>query len=534
MKWFLVGSLCLICSLGIVRGDAAADLYNKGAAALQAGQYDDAAQAFDSIITGYPLTQNMDDVRIRAGFAFLHAGKFAEAIDRLSKEAAPAAKPAYRSTALYFTALAQFSQAQKNTDTTAAAKQFSDAATTLTTLIGLGATPDNKDYLEQALYYRSLAEYLKSDYASAEKDLLLVIQSYPASLTLPDYWLRLGSVYAVETNQAVAAKKPAADINALAQKALDAFDHVSRDPNALVQANDANMSKAEILFLVAQLDTSSPTGYEKALDAFRQVKRKADMIPLQEQRLDQLKKQTQQQLQTSGASFANDASLLIEREENRLKDLKDTTSPDPVIQALIRMAECYVSMKQPNEARTILHRLVAHATLNSDQQKELDFQVLYSYTLGGQIEQANKALDDYLSKHAGDPVADSISYQIAAELMKRNDFAGALDQSNRSIKDFPNGKYVGDAIALKAQALGRLGRIQESDSVISDYLKANPTSPVANQMFLTKAQSEGTRNEFDQGAGRLQGGEGQCFGEQGPARRGRGRVHPDAELAEAI
>jgi len=497
VKWFLVGSLCLICSATLVRGDAAADLYNKGVAALQAEQYADAAQSFDSIITGYPLTPNIDDVRIRAGFSYLHAGKYPEAIDRLSKEAAASAKPAYRSTALYFTALAQFSEAQKNTDQTAAAKQFGDAAATLTTLINIGATPDNKGYLEQATYYRALAAYLKSDYAGAEKDLLLVIQQFPSSLTLPDYWLRLGSTYAVETNQAVSSKQSPGAITAIAQKALDAFDHVSRDPNALVQANDANMSKAEILFLVAQLDASSTDGYAKALDAFRLVKRKADMIPLQQQRLDQLKKQSQAQLQTSGASFANDASLLIEREENRLKDLQDTTSPDPIIQALIRMAECYVMMKQPDEARTILHRLIAHATLTADQQQEVDFQVLYSYVLGGQIDQANKALDAYLGKHSGDPQASSISYQIAAKLLDRKDYAGALDQANRSIKDFPNGKYVGDAISLKAQALNRLGRIQESDSVISDYLKANPTSPVANQMFLTKAQSEGSRSDFN-------------------------------------
>jgi len=498
----------------MVRGDAAADLYNQGAAALQAQQYDQAAQAFDSIITGYPLSPNIDDVRIRAGFAYLHAGKYIEAIDRLVPEAAANAKPAYRSTALYFTALAEFSQSQKTKDPNTASIQFAAVAATLTTLINLGATPDNQDYLEQAIYYRALAEYLRSDYAGTEKDLLQVIEAYPASLSLPDYWLRLGSIYAVETNDAVAemnnklkaAKSPdeiaaiqsegQAKVNAAATKALDAFDHVSRDPNALVQANEANMSKAEILFLVAQLDTASTAGYEKALDAFRLVKRKADMIEPQEQRLDQLKKQSQQQLQNSGASFANDSSLLIEREENRLKDLQDKSTPDPIIQALIRMAECYVSMKQPDETRTILHRLVAHATLTPEQQQEVDFQVLYSYVLGGQIEQANKALDDYLSKHAGDPQADSISYQIAAKLLDRKDYAGALDQAIRSRKDFPNGKYVGDAISLQAQALNRLGRIKESDDVINEYLQANPTSAVANQMFLTKAQSEGSRGDF--------------------------------------
>ena len=79
--------------------------------------------------------------------------------------------------------------------------------------------------------------------------------------------------------------------------------------------------------------------------------------------------------------------------------------------------------------------------------------MLYSYVLGGQTDQADKALTDYLSKHADDPQADSISYQIAAKLLERKDYNGALKQADRSLKDFPSGKYVADAITIKAQAL---------------------------------------------------------------------------------
>jgi outer membrane protein assembly factor BamD (BamD/ComL family) len=499
VKWFLIGSLCLLCSVSLARGDAAGDLFNQGAQALAAEQYDVAAKDFDSIITGYPLSPNIDEVRIRAGFAYLHAGKFPEAIDRLAKEAAPNAKPQFRGTALYFTALAEFSQAQKNADKAQAGSQFATTVTTLTTLLGLPPSPDNNGYFEQALYYRALAYFLKPDDAAAEKDLLTIIQQYPASLSRPDYYLRLGSLYAIETNAAVTAKKSAAEVNAAAQKALDAFDAVSRDPNALVQANEANMNKAEILFLVAQLDAASPAGYQKALDAFRLVKRKDDMIPLQQQRLDDLRKAAQSQAQANAAgglhSLASDSSLLIGREAGRLKDLQE--GPDPVIQALIRMAECYVMLKEPDEARTILHRVAAHAKLTPDQQQEVDFQVLYSYVLGGQIDQANKALDDYLAKHAGDPQADTLSYQIAAKLLERKDYTGALAQADRSLKDFPQGKVAADAVALKAQALNRLNRIPEADAVVNNFLAANPTSPVANQMFLTKAQGEGSRGEFD-------------------------------------
>jgi outer membrane protein assembly factor BamD (BamD/ComL family) len=498
VKWFLIGSVCLLCSGTWVRGQASADLYNQGVTALQNKQFDAAGKLFDSIVKDYPTSSNIDEVKIRAGFSYLQAGEYALAVDRLSSEAGPSGKPEFRGTALDFTALAQFSDGQKETDKAKSDASFKAAVTSLTTLIDIitkTPTPDNKGYLEQAIYYRALANYLLANYDAAEKDLLELTQSpqFSTSLSKPDYFLRLGSVYAVETNLAV--KKNPAAVKGLANKALDAFNQVSTDQDALVQANEANMSKAEVLFLIAQLD-SSTEGYEKALEAYRLVRRKQDIIELQQANLDKLKAQSNASLENSNSSFANDSSLLIMREENRLKDIQ--SAPDPIIQALIRMAECYVSMKQPDEARTILHRLIAHAQLTPDQQQEVDFQILYSYVLGGQTAQADQALTAYLKNHGSDPQADSISYQIAQKLLERKDYAGALAQAQRSLQDFPEGKgkYADNAVGLEAEALNRLGRIAESDKIINDFLAKNPKSPVANGMFLTKAQSETSRGDF--------------------------------------
>ena len=502
VKWFLIGSVCLFCSATLVRGDAAADLYNQGAAALDKDQYADAIKAFDTLITSYPTTPLIDDARLRAGLAYLYAGKFPEAVDRLSREAAPDAKPQYRGPALYFTALAQFSQGQKADDKSA----YTTATATLTTLIDLiskAPTPETKNYLESGIYYRSLAEYELENYDAAEKDLIQLTTSprFSDSLTKPDYFLRLGGIYAQEANLAVGAKKPDDVVQGMAQKALDTFDQVSRDPNALVQANDADMSKAQVLFLIAPLSTPPEDGYQKSLDAFRLVRRKADMIPIQQDRLDQLHRKAQAAAQAQAqsgslAGLSSDISMLITREQNRLNDLKSDSTPDPIIQALIGIAECYVSMKQPDEARTILHRLIAHATLTPDQQQTVDFQVLYSYVLGGQTDAANKALDAYLSKHSGDPQADFISYQIATELAKRKEYDGALKQAQRSLKDFPKGKYAAPALAMQAEMLNKLGRTKEADQVVDDFLKDNPTSPVANSMYLTKAQTDTSKGDL--------------------------------------
>jgi TolA-binding protein len=467
------------------------DLYNKGVAYLSNEKYDDAAATFAQLVAGYPTGAHVDDARISGGFAYLHAGKYQQGIDFLAPLATNtmAEKASYKATALYFTALAQFSMGQAEKDKAKASANFAAAATTYSSLIDICTktpTADNKSYLEPSIYYRALANYLREDYPAAEKDLIQVIKQFPNSLSIPDYWLRLGSAYGVETNNAVQAKASPDEIRERAQKSIDAYTQVSIDPNALVQANQANMEMGEILFMIAQLDPENGAGYRKALDAYRKVRRKEDMIPIQQERINQLKVQIQNELRTAGASaasYSNEASLLIGREEDRLNSLK--SEADPIYQALIRMAECYVNLKQPNEARTILHRL-AHAQLTPEQQQEVDFQTLYSYVLGGQTDQADKALTDYLTKHGSDPNADSISYQIASELQKRHEYDGALKQALRSMKDFPKGKFADDALILEASILTSLNRIDESNKIVDDYLKANPTSPKANNLLITR------------------------------------------------
>jgi tetratricopeptide (TPR) repeat protein len=488
VKWFLIGLAGVFCSATWVRGDAAGDLYSTGVNDLAADNYTDAVKNFDQIINGYPNTPNIDEVRIRDGFAYLHLGDFPNAIKTLAPEAAMNAKPEFRGTGLYFTGLAQFSQGQSTADKSQSKAAFGQAVGTFTSLIDhvtKNPTPDNQAFMEDAIYYRGLSYYQMEDFANAEKDLLKLLDAYPKSLKQPDYLLLLGSLYAVETNQAVAAKATPDVVKAAAQKALDRFAQVSNDPNALVQANDANMSQAEVYYLIAQLDPTG-AGYQKALDAFRQVRRKADMVELQQTRLDQLKKASSAALQASagGASMANENVRLIDRESGRLEQLK--SGPDPIVQALIRIAECYNAMKPPeaDEARVVLRRL-SHATLTPAQQQEVDFQLLTSYVLGGQTDAADAALTDYLTKHPGDPQADSISFQIAGKLLDKKDYNGALKEADRSLSDFPKGRLTSEVHSLKASAYKNLGQLDKATDELK--LAATGSGPMAIPNQLTGA-----------------------------------------------
>lgn len=496
VKWRLVfaSAGCLALSFAPLRAQEAARLQTEGNNAMARGDYKTAAADFDKVVTTYPSTPNIEDITIRAGFAFLHSDDFLKAISELQKLAAPTADPKFRAKALFFTGLAQFSQAHKLGGDPG--KEFYRAGReTLTTLIDfLTKDPaadksDKSELLESAMYYRALCAYGQEKYEDSEGYINDLITSFPRSLQKPDYLLLLGSIYAVQANDAINAKATVEQVNAIAQKAIAAFEQVVNDPNAQVQGNEANMREGEILYLMAQTD---PALYTKALDVFRRVKRKEDMVAAQQARIDDLRKSQANALQNGGvtaATVSNMTALILDREAARLKDLQ--AGPDPIIQALLRMAECYIGLKDADSARTILHRLHG-ATLPPDQQQELDLQLLLTYTLGGEAEKANAALDAYLKAHPGDPNADSISVQIGQALMKRQppDYEGALEQAKRSLVDFPNGKAVGQAITLEAAALEKLGRVKESQTVTDDYLKAHPDSPMVYALLLTQGQGQ--------------------------------------------
>ena len=506
MKWFLVGSLCLFCSASWARGDAAADLYNQGITALNNGQYDAAAKSFQTIVTSYPTFQQIDNATLLAGRAYFFAKKYSDAITVLQKEAGPSGKPDFRGQGLFLTGLSQFSAAQAGGSAGAVdTSDFTTDVATFTSLVDFikqNPTQDNQSLMEQALYFRSLANYELSLYDAAVPDLVTLTTDpqYAQSLSRPDYLLQLGDIYSIQASNLIGDKtaSPAA-VTEVANKAISTLDEVIADPNALVQANDANMAKAQVDVMLAEFNGNSSEGYEKALDAYRQVKRKADLIPAQTDRLQQLRaRQTQLAQQNAGSpgSYNNQLELVINREQGKLDQLQAADTPDPIIEALLGMAECYINItgpdgqKEADEARTILHRLTAHAKLTPDQQKKVDFNILLSYVLGGQTDKAGKALDDYLAKHTGDPNADSLSLQIAQELFKRKDNDGALAQAQRSIKDFPQGRYVADAFTLEARILTAMGRIADSKAVVDEFLQANPTSPQAFAMILTRGTNE--------------------------------------------
>ncbi len=256
------------------------------------------------------------------------------------------------------------------------------------------------------------------------------------------------------------------------------------------------MNKAQILNLIAQFSEATD-GYRKAIDAFHKVQRKDDMIKIQQERVDQLIKNSSALLQntgTNGATLASANSLLIDREKGRLTDLQ--AAPDPIIEALIGISGCYMALKEANEARTVLRRLTTQAKLNPDQQKQAELQIANSYAMTEQVDKADKALTAYLTKYPADPFADSISFINANTMMKKKDWEGALKHATRSLNDFPAGRNSSAALAIQVDALNKLGRTDDAKKATEEFLKKHAGDPAMISVQISNAQALLARRDY--------------------------------------
>ena len=491
VKWFLAGLLAFGSAVSLRAAnsdlDAAGQLYVKGMGESSRGDYQNAAKDFDQILTDYPSTQSIDEIRLESGIAHLHEKDFDGTVSTLAKLTADTGPAEYRAAALYYTAYAQLLKGG-NAQGDAGKPALQAAVQTLTTLINYiikNPTPDNNDYLELAYYNRGLAYMYQDDITNSVADVNQLLKQFPASLTRPDYLLLLGNLYARQAAEALQAKKMDV-VHSSSDQAIQALDQAINDPNARVQANDAQLAKAEVLYLIAGLTPQDPSGFQKSLDEFRLVRRKDDLIPEQQATVDALRKQLQAEVAASGGkTMDKKLSEVIDREDARLQQLK--TEPDPIIQALIRIAQCYNSMTDGNEARTVLHRL-AKAPLAPDQQQQIMLALINSYVLAHQPDKANTAMDAYMLKYKDDPAAQGVSIEIGNELFKRGDFKGALDQALRSRKDFPNGAYVDQAVTLEVQCYTALNQPDKANEVTKEWESSHSGGSSVVNLELSEAE----------------------------------------------
>ncbi|MES2307523.1 MAG: tetratricopeptide repeat protein [Verrucomicrobiota bacterium] len=446
---------------------------------LNPGKFAEATPLLEELVKKYPSSPLIDSINFNLGLAYLFNQKFPKALEIFTKLSDPHVVIELREGALFFGALAKTYDSfgkqglERDKGIEAAIKLFGDFL-------------QNKDfekslYREEALFQRTKLFLILEKFEEVQKGVDQLFKEFPTSANRPDYYLTSGQSYSLQAFRMIQDKKQSKDdATPTAQKAFDAFGKIKIADSAVV-ANDAFFRAAELKNLLADNEEE----YRALIPAYRLVKPKNELVPVQDALVEGIKKEKQAAALARNNALIRQLDLRLNKERDRLEQLKEQF--DPAVQSLVQVGKVYVRLKQGNEARVILRR--AKAFCKEDQRKEISYFVILSYAMQGLIDRADQAFVDYQHEFPNDPQADNISVLIAEELFKQKNYEVAFTQYQKSIKDYPKGRFVELAVMKSAASKVQLKKTEEGIKILQDFVATKKESPYFVEAQTTLAQA---------------------------------------------
>jgi TolA-binding protein len=464
------GVLCPLHSFG--QAGSPEPLFKEGIGYMEADNYAKAAETFEVLIKNFPTFQLIDTARLDLGVSYLFAGQYPKAIEALTPLISNATPEATRDPAQFYISQALLSYAGSlKPGAVGQHKAFEDAAAAYTRHI-TGFPKSTR--LEESLYGRAFAYSYLDKYDDLEKDINRLLSEFPKSLYRVDYVSMLGTSYSARVVELIQAKKPQAEIDAAAKKALDTFAQIGSAPDNPIGVNDAKARTAELLFILAS-QSHQETEFQKTLAALYEIKSRDELIPLQTQRIKDVTAAIPAAALKGDTTEVSRLNSLRQREQSRLATLEH--QPDPALQALIRIGQCFIQLDSADEARTVLRRVLNYPESSLEQKQTVNYLIILTYALQGAVDKANEAFAKHQIAYPNDSNADNISLLIGDELRRRKNYDMAIAQYAKSIKDYPKGRFVDLATIRQADSLADAGKPAEGLKVLNSFISSSPQSP---------------------------------------------------------
>lgn len=471
-------------------GQDANSLFEEGRAALNGQAYDKAIERFEQVIKDFPTSPIIDSVNLNLGLAQLFSGKFSDAIVSFDRASASTAPREIREAAIFYKAQAQLGflgnlpkdDPKYRSSLEGAIKNFSQL---------IEEFPDST-LLEDAIYGRAVANFTFEKINDAEKDLERLIKNFATSPNIADYRLLLGSIYAQEVFKAINNKRSQEEIERHAEKALSVLQEIKEaSPEYVMAANEARLLNAELMLAMA--DERDPKPAEKAIEIAREVMSKDQMQRQLEMAIDKLKADFREANLARNLRLADALQLRINRRRSQLEEIK--RKPDPIVRAWLVIGQSYFRLGKWDEARVVMSHILPHTT--EEQAKSAEFVRILTYAIQGAVEEADALFENYRKKYPNDTQADSVSLQIGINLLERKSFAAALEQFDKSLRDYPNGRNANTARIKRAEALIGLGKTHEAIQALQEFISSNGEDPLVHAAQFLLANIYAQTKQFD-------------------------------------
>jgi tetratricopeptide (TPR) repeat protein len=229
-----------------------------------------------------------------------------------------------------------------------------------------------------------------------------------------------------------------------------------------------------------------------AYDAFRAVRAREEVLAAQEAKIARLTKLIEsvppgidRQLQI--ARIEN----LIDIEQQKLERYK--ADQDQYLAAKMALARIYLFLKKPDESRTMMRYLQGQGELlKSDPEALPTVTAMLGLTYAEQnnVEKTLASYQDFRGKFKGNPNGDNLPLLLAKLLIdsgKNENVEKAIAVVGEGMADYKNWRFIGEANALLAAALTKLGRYDEALKAIESAIGTTPKDDVLSNLLYVKA-----------------------------------------------
>ncbi|MBU4201440.1 MAG: tetratricopeptide repeat protein [Verrucomicrobia bacterium] len=475
-----------IVSAGLfLAGIAVADADNNELAKLgeehmSAGKYGEAVKVFEKISITYEhiLTINFD-----LAWCYYLVSNYEKAIplfEALSSVRAPSEEVKEQSLFLLAECKARLadSQDEKNAARKKNIQQSIDLHTKFQTTF-----PKSK-FFPNSLYGRAFAYYLDGQFDKAEADLLAVIKTYPANAAARDGQYLLANVYSQQALVLLKAEKKD-EAKPLLDKARALFGKLSKTEGNLAMANDSMFALAETWFTAGF--------YSDAIRYFREVRAKSDVLNDLRARLTVL------DAKRAAEIGKGTDTTLTGTEIDKLKSQYATVSeaPDLMVSSYLRIAQSFFQQRRLDEMRIIYNHLAGFT--RDVQKQEALFLIVNSFIEDKNAEKAAQAFENF-QQSCGTvlPIAEMVGLAIGQLFLQEDKPEQALKQFSRSVKEYPGGKGFEDALYLTFSTEFILNQSENTSQNTELYLEKFPKGKYVPNALYLRAMSLAALGKWDE------------------------------------
>ncbi len=459
----------------------AEDIYNEAQKSVNEGNVGNASLALDELLTKYKASPIIPNARYLLAFCYVLQGQYqgaATALDELLKT--PNLDPVLQEQGSVLLAQCyagitsqKENPAEKKEFFEKAAKQYTDFLTKFPKSI----------FREDALNGRALTYFFLEKYDDAVKQKKKVLKEFPNSKGRLDAVYLLGLVKATQAVVADQAKKTD-EANAKFAEATKLFQEVVTNGSDIPLKNEALFQVAEILF--------NKGDYDLALNNFRQILPKSEVIKLQQQKIGEI----MVELRGSVGDPVKFKAIQKYLSNERMKLGQMESKSDQYVDAALKSATIYNLQQKPDESRIIIKQFLPF--LKASQVQNAQYQLVISYSQQGLMPQAEKAKTDFFSQFPKAPEGDQFGLVFGYAYLNQ----GLYDKAAGAFKDSldmygEKHRSFAEMLAGQAMVYRTQGKLKEASDVFRDFLAKNQDSPMAESVMFQLATTEMEMKEYD-------------------------------------